>query len=254
MNLIDKDELIEWINRDIIDHHRMIKTIERDCPNSDSILVEKWGIEAMRHILGHITYIRPENPQEDKSDKRCGTCENFPNKVDNTIHCKKGWVWYNPQYSSQTPVYKTDGLNCPHWKAKEPEKPKENWIEIEVSIYNKDKHGRKENRFFMCRNCDANIYVKRGVVVCYKCKTKYKIEEDHILNSESCFSGHVEIESKEKRRVWECSMCGKHLEYDDKRMYYFHCGNQNIFCQPPNIAVPIKLATPKPDSERWVEV
>jgi hypothetical protein len=69
-----------------------------------------------------------KQPQEDKPDKRCGTCKYFDEDV--VYNCKKG---HNNIYDGgKYPMIERDDADCcPDWKAKEPENPKEKrrvWI------------------------------------------------------------------------------------------------------------------------------
>lgn len=171
MNLIDRGELMVWMTRmefiwrDQYKQGVVYKDFPAmaDCMQAVREYVSEMPSESSQEIITTITHLSDGIEEQtidlsgmsagDKATfvykdgkwqkKRCEFCEHFPNVVDNTTHCKKGWTWYNPQYTSQGSVCKTDGANCPHWKTKE------------------------KRRIWECVKCGDDVYFSTNGSNCY---------------------------------------------------------------------------------------
>ncbi len=178
-----------------------------------------WVADWIKSSRKTVSFDDIQNP---KVDKRCGTCANW------SIHdlqygCDLSSFIARYRYRESTEIkvkremQANDGQHCSDWKKKAKEK----------------------KRVWSCLSCGYDIFFN----------TELK-DYSHFVEVSHCGRAIPELDSGRKiKKIWTCANCGEDIIYVSSYYSYHHLKNGIINCD-----IEKKVATPKPDSEKWVEV
>ncbi len=222
MDLINKGKMIDYL--ETLESNRQ----QGERLNHETLLIL---------IRSHVEKMPSESPQEDKPDKRCGTC-----RLHYTNNCNKDGG-----------VAKKEVVNCRSWKAKE-DKPEVEYaddythylndrIKFMVTMANRYRTMAKHNLVkSKLEEMKALIYTRR-IYINWKetGKIDYQEEENPKENRSGFNPGD---------RVWICDNCGKDIFYATH--HYYHLETHDIICQFSPYDDHDHIAIPNPDSERVI--